>query len=140
MNAVSVKNVSFSYENAKKPAVDNLSFDLEENSYTVLAGVNGSGKSTVSRIIAGLLEPASGSVSVRDGFRIGIVFQSPKDQIICSVVERDTAFGPKIRGFPKLKSNPFPVHLFLPSDFFHMPLEGLCRFLLGKRKNSPLQE
>ena len=101
MNAVSVKNVSFSYENAKKPAVDNLSFDLEEKSYTVLAGVNGSGKSTVSRIIAGLLEPASGSVSVRDGFRVGIVFQSPKDQIICSVVERDTAFGPKNQGLSK---------------------------------------
>lgn len=95
MNAISVQNVSFSYPNAKDDAVKNISFDLEEKSYTVLAGINGSGKSTLSRCIAGLLEPTSGSIYIKDGLKVGIVFQSPKDQIICGTVGRDTSFGPK---------------------------------------------
>lgn len=93
--AVSVKNLCFSYEYAPSPAVQNVSFDLERGSYTVLAGTNGSGKSTAARIIAGLLRPSSGTVEIADGLRAGIVFQSPKDQLICGVVARDTAFGPQ---------------------------------------------
>lgn len=99
MNAVSVQNVSFSYPNALNAAVDDASFSLEENSYTVLAGINGSGKSTLSRIIAGLLEADKGSVSIKESLKTGIVFQSPKDQIICGTVGRDTSFGPKNQGF-----------------------------------------
>ncbi len=98
MNAVSVQNVSFSYPEANSAAVDDVSFSLEENSYTVLAGINGSGKSTLSRIIAGLLEADKGSVSIKDSLKVGIVFQSPKDQIICGTVGRDTSFGPKNQG------------------------------------------
>lgn len=98
MNAVSVQNVSFSYPNALNAAVDDASFNLEENSYTVLAGINGSGKSTLSRIIAGLLEADKGSVSIKESLKPGIVFQSPKDQIICGTVGRDTSFGPKNQG------------------------------------------
>lgn len=98
MNAVSVQNVSFSYPNALNAAVDDASFSLEENSYTVLAGINGSGKSTLSRIIAGLLEADKGSVSIKESLKTGIVFQSPKDQIICGTVGRDTSFGPKNQG------------------------------------------
>ena len=93
--AVSVKNLCFSYEHAPAPVVQNISFDLERGSYTVLAGTNGSGKSTAARIIAGLLRPSSGTVEIAGGLRTGIVFQSPKDQLICGVVARDTAFGPQ---------------------------------------------
>lgn len=93
--AISVKNLSFSYQNAPAPAIQNISFDLELGSYTVLAGTNGSGKSTAARIIAGLLRPSSGTVEIADGLRIGMIFQSPKDQLICGVVARDTAFGPQ---------------------------------------------
>lgn len=57
MPAVQVNNLFFSYENAEKAAVNNVSFELKHGSYTVLAGKNGSGKSTVAKIIAGLFEP-----------------------------------------------------------------------------------
>lgn len=98
--AVSVKQLCFSYENAPEPAVQDVSFELDSGSYTVIAGVNGSGKSTTAQIIAGLLQPSAGTVEIADGLKTGFVFQSPKDQLICGVVARDTAFGPQCQSLP----------------------------------------
>ena len=98
--AVSVKHLCFSYENAPEPAIQDVSFEMEFGSYTAIAGVNGSGKSTTARIIAGLLQPSAGTVEIADGLRTGFVFQSPKDQLICGVVARDTAFGPQCQSLP----------------------------------------
>ena len=98
--AVSVKQLCFSYENAPEPAVQDVSFELDSGSYTVIAGVNGSGKSTTARIIAGLLQPSAGTVEIAAGLRTGFVFQSPKDQLICGVIARDTAFGPQCQSLP----------------------------------------
>ena len=98
--AVSIKHLCFSYENAPEPAVQDVSFEMEFGSYTAIAGVNGSGKSTTARIIAGLLQPSAGTVEIADGLRTGFVFQSPKDQLICGVVARDTAFGPQCQSLP----------------------------------------
>ena len=98
--AVSVKQLCFSYENAPEPAVQDVSFELDSGSYTVIAGVNGSGKSTTARIIAGLLQPSGGTVKIASGLKTGFVFQSPKDQLICGVIARDTAFGPQCQSLP----------------------------------------
>lgn len=100
MNAVSVSHVSFSYPDRDAPALCDVSFVLERGAYTALVGLNGSGKSTAARIIAGLLVPDSGTVEIADGLKTGILFQSPKDQIICGTVWRDTAFGPQNMNLP----------------------------------------
>ncbi len=80
------------------PAVSDVDFSLEHGSYTAVVGLNGSGKSTLARILCGLLDADCGEVSYASGVRSALVFQSPKDQIICSVVFRDTAFGPQNLG------------------------------------------
>lgn len=98
--AVSIKHLCFSYENAPEPAVQDVSFEMEFGSYTAIAGVNGSGKSTTARIIAGLLQPSGGTVKIASGLKTGFVFQSPKDQLICGVIARDTAFGPQCQSIP----------------------------------------
>ncbi|MBQ9494721.1 MAG: ATP-binding cassette domain-containing protein [Treponema sp.] len=95
MRVVTVTNVTGTYPQQNAPAVDNVSFFLEQGSYTALVGLNGSGKSTLARIMCGLLEAESGTVSYATDVRVALVFQSPKDQIVCSVVSRDTAFGPQ---------------------------------------------
>ena len=102
--AITVNNLSFSY-NSKK-ALDNISFCLEPSSYTAVVGANGSGKSTLCRLLCGLIENQSGEIFVAPGLRIGLVFQSPKDQIVSSKVYRDTAFGPQ-----NLKLSPAEVEL-----------------------------
>ena len=90
---LTVKNLSYSY--ASKKALDNISFSLEPSSYTAIVGSNGSGKSTLCRLICGLIEKQEGEITVAEDKRLGLVFQSPKDQIVSSKVYRDTSFGPQ---------------------------------------------
>jgi len=101
MSVLSLENISFTYPNAQKKALDKVSFAIQKGSYTALVGANGSGKSTLSKIICGLELPESGSVTIAEGSRIGLVFQSPKNQIVSSIVSRDTAFGPQNLGLKK---------------------------------------
>lgn len=100
---IEVKDLCFNYEEGVT-TIDNISFSVAEGSYTTIIGHNGSGKSTVAKLIAGLLEKKSGSIKI-DGIeltienlgkirnRIGIVFQNPDNQFIGSTVRDDIAFG-----------------------------------------------
>ena len=100
MRVLSVDHVSYTYPQQSMPAVSDVEFSLERGSYTAVVGLNGSGKSTLARILCGLLDAECGKVSYASGVRSALVFQSPKDQIICSVVFRDTAFGPQNLALP----------------------------------------
>lgn len=103
MKKIEVKDVSFSYDN-EKDAVKSISFSIEEGSYTTIIGHNGSGKSTIAKLLIGLLEKKSGNIYI-DGFelnetnldeirsRVGIVFQNPDNQFIGATVADDIAFG-----------------------------------------------
>ncbi len=103
MALIEVKNLKFSYDQ-KKPAVDDVSFEIEKGLYYTIIGHNGSGKSTIAKLIAGLLEKESGEIII-DGMplnrenlykirsKIGIVFQNPDNQFIGSTVQDDIAFG-----------------------------------------------
>lgn len=103
MAILEVKDLNFSYEEEGK-TIDNVSFSVEEGSYTTIVGHNGSGKSTIAKLIMGLLESASGTITI-DGValnnenlakirsRIGIVFQNPDNQFIGATVRDDIAFG-----------------------------------------------
>ena len=91
-------------------ALDHISFSIPAGKRTCIVGANGSGKSTVASILSGLTAPDEGTVTflgttvVNDGQvdfdaykavrpQLGLVFQNPEDQIICSVVADDIAFG-----------------------------------------------
>ncbi len=103
MSVIEVKNLTFSYDDTRT-TIDDVSFEIEEGMYTTIVGHNGSGKSTVAKLLAGLLEKKSGSIII-DGMelnlenlpkirnRIGIVFQNPDNQFIGSTVRDDIAFG-----------------------------------------------
>lgn len=101
MSVISVKNLKFKYPQAGKNAVDDLSFVIEKGSYTAIVGYNGSGKSSLARLLCGLENPDSGKIEIEKNQQIGIVFQSPKDQLVSGIVSRDTAFGPQNLGLKK---------------------------------------
>ena len=103
MAILEVKDLNFSYEEEGK-TIDNVSFSVEEGSYTTIVGHNGSGKSTIAKLIMGLLESASGTITIggialnnenlaKIRSRIGIVFQNPDNQFIGATVRDDIAFG-----------------------------------------------
>ena len=68
----------------------------------LLTGASGAGKTTLARVLAGVLEPDAGSVlvdgrPVRAG-DVGLSFQRPEDQLFCDTVLEDIAYGPRERG------------------------------------------
>ena len=78
---VDMKHVSFRYGDV--PVLDDVSFTITEGEYLGVIGPNGGGKTTLVKILLGLLKPTSGTVTVfgkdiaefRDGFQIGYVPQ-----------------------------------------------------------------
>ncbi|QOG05948.1 ABC transporter ATP-binding protein [Aureimonas sp. OT7] len=81
-----------------------------------IVGANGSGKSSLCRLINGLLLPTTGQVRVFDldtradakaiRREVGFVFQNPDNQIVYPTVGEDLAFGLKNRGIPKAEMQP----------------------------------
>ena len=103
MDHVKVNNLSYSYD-GEHDAVSNVSFNIEKGSYTTIIGHNGSGKSTIAKLLVGLLEKKNGTIMIEDlelnqdnlikiRNKIGIVFQNPDNQFIGSTVRDDIAFG-----------------------------------------------
>ena len=89
---IEIKDLSFEYEAGLK-TINHISFDINKGDYVAILGHNGSGKSTIAKLLIGLLEKKSGSIiingyelnlenlyKVRDN--IGIVFQNPDNQFI----------------------------------------------------------
>ncbi len=100
MSVITVKNLNFKYPQNDKAALLDLSFGIEKGSYVAVTGYNGCGKSTLARLLCGLEKPDSGTIEIKENNRIGIIFQSPKDQLVSGLVSRDTAFGPQNLGLP----------------------------------------
>ncbi|MCQ2981923.1 MAG: energy-coupling factor transporter ATPase [Treponemataceae bacterium] len=103
MSFLIVQHVSYTYPDEEILAVQDVSFTLEKGESLAVLGANGSGKSTLARLITGFLVPSSGSVTLESSETAenlqgtvpnGIVFQSPKTQIISGITENDTALGP----------------------------------------------
>lgn len=103
MKVIEVNNLSFSYEKNHE-VINDISFSLDAGSYVSLIGKNGSGKSTIAKLLVGLLPFQKGSIKIFDMSlnkdnvskireRVGIVFQNPDNQFIASSVADDIAFG-----------------------------------------------
>jgi energy-coupling factor transport system ATP-binding protein len=101
--AVSCDNLAFSYPGSELPALAGVSLELRAGEYVGVVGPNGGGKSTLLRLINGLLRTDSGNVRV-GGLdpasepylvrrRVGMLFQNPENGLVAPFVEDDVAFG-----------------------------------------------
>src|SRR5699024_946092 len=92
--------------------LNHCSFDISENESVAIIGHNGSGKSTIAKLLTGLQFPQKGTVMI-DGIpvneetiwdirrNVGMVFQNPDNQFVGTTVQDDVAFGMENRGFPR---------------------------------------
>lgn len=109
---IDIQHISYAYQEAQAPALQDVSLQVAQGEYVVLLGHNGSGKSTLARHCNALLVPDTGKVlvdgvdtrdetqrqRVRDS--VGMIFQNPDNQIIATIVEDDVSWSLAVRGYP----------------------------------------
>ena len=110
MKMIEFQNVSFSYD-GEGPVVENLSFTIQDGESVGLIGANGAGKSTIMKLLLGLLS-GKGQILV-DGLavnkqnlpairqKIGFVLQDSDNQMFMPTVYEDMIFGPRNYGLSK---------------------------------------
>ncbi len=100
---IKIIDVSKSFESSEGQiqALKNISFQIEDGQLLIIAGENGSGKSLLMSIIAGLEEADSGRVE--SDKKVGLVFQEAETQILGESPREDIAVGPKNLGWKKEK-------------------------------------
>jgi len=114
---IEINNVTFTYAEGKKPALNDVSLSINDSEFILIAGPSGCGKSTLCRCINGLVPSfyggkISGSVTVQNintlhtptkemAKTVGMVFQDPENQLIATDVEREIAFGLENLGLSK---------------------------------------
>ena len=96
---VSFRNVSYIYSRGtifENRALKDICFDVEKGGFVCICGRTGSGKTTLIKLINGLIKPFSGEVVLEAGSSgvVGLVFQFPEDQLFASTVIEDVMYGP----------------------------------------------
>lgn len=113
MAAFEIRDLSFTYPNENKPALEHITMDIPEGGISLICGASGSGKSTLLRRLKSCLADhgrAEGELrffgralsevpEAEQARRIGFVFQHPDDQIVTDKVFHELAFGPESLGW-----------------------------------------
>lgn len=111
---LSFNQVTYSYtpeEPHKQNAVEDVTFVINKGEWITIVGHNGSGKSTMAKLMSGLLMPQQGEVRIKREIlteeniwdirsQIGIVFQNPDNQFVGATVQDDVAFSLENNGVP----------------------------------------
>lgn len=109
---IECRDLRFSYDEESGEVLHGIHLSIRQGEFVALLGHNGCGKSTVAKLLNGMLTPTSGTVLV-DGIdtaveetqlevrrRVGLVQQNPDNQLVAGIVEEDVAFGPENLGVP----------------------------------------
>lgn len=104
---IKLENVSFKYKNGDHVVLDDLNFSINDGEIVAIVGQNGSGKSTIGRLISGITKLKNGHIFIDDldisknsnykliKDKIGIVFQNPENQIIFNNIYDELSFSLK---------------------------------------------
>ena len=108
----SVRGLTKKFSNGYE-ALSGIDLDIFEGECLVVAGANGSGKTLLMRMLAGLLEPTSGEILFKGKTlgeygkllcrEVGLVFQDSDAQILGETVEEDIRFGPENLKLPPIE-------------------------------------
>ena len=109
---IKFEHVFFRYEKDGPYALKDVSFSVKRGQWLAIVGHNGSGKSTIAKLMIGFLAADPGTIKI-DGFvlnektvwdarnKIGMVFQNPDNQFVGATVQDDVAFGLENYGIPR---------------------------------------
>ncbi|MCW3985223.1 MAG: ATP-binding cassette domain-containing protein [Candidatus Bathyarchaeota archaeon] len=119
MAVIKAKGLTYTYPNATKPAIQEISLKIEKGEFVILTGPSGCGKTTLCRCLNGLIPhfyqgDLEGEIQVvgldvadtpihKLASHVGLVFQNPENQLFALSVEKDVAFGLENLGVPRKK-------------------------------------
>jgi energy-coupling factor transport system ATP-binding protein len=114
---IEIEGVSFTYQNQKQPVLEDITARFYPGTISIICGPTGSGKTTLIRLLNGLIphfyEGKMAGEVIIDGINtkkastaklaqvVGMVFQNPDNQLVASTCEREIAFGPENLGLPR---------------------------------------
>ncbi|MEN6347932.1 MAG: ABC transporter ATP-binding protein [Syntrophomonas sp.] len=103
------QNLYYTYPGSRQEILHDLNIRFRTGEIAAITGCNGCGKTTLTKLLVGILKPRAGCVCLEGddiapmslaeiGRRIGYVFQNPAQQIFCTSVEDEVAYGLKNLG------------------------------------------
>ncbi|WP_261905066.1 ABC transporter ATP-binding protein [Vibrio fortis] len=133
-----VHGLTYSYD-GEKNALEDVSFKIGQGEFVSILGKNGSGKSTITKLIMGVIEADSGSAYLNGedlstlsiferSQKVGVVMQNPNHMISHHMIFDEVAFGLRNRGIDEatIKEKVESVlELCGLSKFRHWPIEAL---------------
>jgi energy-coupling factor transport system ATP-binding protein len=95
---IHIENLCFSHPPVRKPLFENLNLTIESQCHTSIMGPDGAGKTTLGKLIKGLLVPKSGSIrntftTTGKAVLVAYVGADPDDNLVGITVEDDIIFG-----------------------------------------------
>ncbi len=111
---IELKNVTYTYPQNSKPTLNRINAVFDTGEIAAITGKNGCGKTTVTKLITGVLRPDFGKIFIDGedisdmdlfeiGQRAGYVFQDPSRQLFCDSVRSEIAYGLKNLGLSSEK-------------------------------------
>ena len=149
MEIFKIENLTYFYPESYSPAISNINLSIEKGEFLLIVGPSGGGKTTLARLLAGLVPDFYGGRMKGKFFfkgtsklklkkkqvqkEIGMIFQNPERQLIMDKVESEIAFG-----LENLETEPDEIKRRIAevSAFFGLSnlLDARCKHLSGGEK------
>jgi len=112
---IEVKGAAYRYPKSDTPVFTEFSAQFARGEIIAITGKNGCGKTTLTKLLAGILRPVAGHISIDGlnvsdmdlfeiGQHVGYVFQNPNRQLFCDTVFNEAAYGLRNLGFDDEKA------------------------------------
>jgi cobalt/nickel transport system ATP-binding protein len=145
--ALECRNLSFAYKRGAGAAreIDEVTLSVARGEVIALCGPNGCGKSTFLKLVVGVLKPLTGEVRLlgtpfdqtrrNEAFRsVGLLFQDPNDQVFCTHVREDVAYGPHNLGLDRPTTDRVVTAAMALAEISHLAERSVHQLSFGEMK------
>ena len=140
---LSCRNITYRQRGSR--IIQDVSLTVTRGEIVVLCGPNGAGKTTLLRLFAGILAPDNGTICLfgrkmdrryrREAFRrVAMLFQDPNDQLFCTHVRQDIAYGPENLGLDSKEVDRLVTTAMALMEVSHLAHRPIHRLSHGEMK------